>query len=553
MGSQKHIIKKQIIELNVPIKESAFLIQENIRVLYYDKIIKILDDIFSEICAENEYRFFEKIEINIGRIKLTDFDKEFFDKLKLQFYELLIEQIKEDKSEKTTKLISPDGKVIRTPFITRKQKEEFKQSLTKMEYHTKLIKHFILTGVLPWWADVDDSDINKILLVTLNTENEEISEFVGSVITSETVQKRLIYQFDVSTVKILLTKLFSQNVAKVYEWEKQIIILLDYVPELHVHLHKIKGEIQSIRINTLIELSAEDKPSGFYLEHIFEILQSFGIKAIAAIVEKMLETVYHQRVAEIKTKSEIFKSLEKYKETVSLKFTPRKVEIIKPGGKRITLPKKHEKIQEAEDVYLLREKDIIEPKRRIINEWKEDKLIQDVLAEEEKTDVDQLFVSNSGLVLLAPYLMKFFNKLNFIDGDKFINKENQFEAVHVLQFLVTEQEKSPEQMLALNKILCGLDVAFPVPITFKITEEIIFECNNLLRSVIDNWKNLGSTSINGFRESFLRRGGIIEIGQINILLRVENRPYDMLLNSIPWSYTVIKYPWMKKSLYVEWR
>ena len=36
-------------------------------------------------------------------------------------------------------------------------------------------------------------------------------------------------------------------------------------------------------------------------------------------------------------------------------------------------------------------------------------------------------------------------------------------------------------------------------------------------------------------------------------LLVEPRAFDMLLDQLPWSFSMIKHPWMDRVVYVDWR
>jgi hypothetical protein len=75
----------------------------------------------------------------------------------------------------------------------------------------------------------------------------------------------------------------------------------------------------------------------------------------------------------------------------------------------------------------------------------------------------------------------------------------------------------------------------------------------LLNTAISRWDIISNTSIEGLRNSFLKRDGKIEWGEDKIILHVEMKSYDMLVDKIPWNISVIKLPWMKNSLYVKWR
>ena len=71
--------------------------------------------------------------------------------------------------------------------------------------------------------------------------------------------------------------------------------------------------------------------------------------------------------------------------------------------------------------------------------------------------------------------------------------------------------------------------------------------------MITNWKSVGQTSVAGFRESFLQRRGRLTRKDDAWQLKVEQRAFDMLLDSIPWGFAAIKHPWMERVVYVKWR
>jgi hypothetical protein len=78
------------------------------------------------------------------------------------------------------------------------------------------------------------------------------------------------------------------------------------------------------------------------------------------------------------------------------------------------------------------------------------------------------------------------------------------------------------------------------------------EAEDLITSAINHWKALKSTSIKGFQISFLQRKGILTEKEDLWTLQVEKKSHDLLLDSLPWSFSLIKLPWMKKMIQVEW-
>ena len=97
-----------------------------------------------------------------------------------------------------------------------------------------------------------------------------------------------------------------------------------------------------------------------------------------------------------------------------------------------------------------------------------------------------------------------------------------------------------------------MPVSSPVPmdIVLKQSEKLLVK--DLIEVTMSRWKKGASGSIENFRASFINRDGRLSIVNEVWNLKVDQRGYDILLNSLPWSYGMIKLPWMLKPLTVEW-
>ncbi len=181
--------------------------------------------------------------------------------------------------------------------------------------------------------------------------------------------------------------------------------------------------------------------------------------------------------------------------------------------------------------------------------------VQDPLGTEQNDDnfdFREIYIENSGLVILWPYLGKFFKNIKLSNEGEFVNEYSAMRAVHLLQYLVTDKCEFPEHLLPLNKLLCGRDVSRPISNTFEISDYERDECEKLLSTVIKHWSALRNTSIEGFKATFLQRNGVLVREEACWLLRVERKTYDMLIDVLPWGISMIKLSWMKTLLNVEW-
>jgi len=166
---------------------------------------------------------------------------------------------------------------------------------------------------------------------------------------------------------------------------------------------------------------------------------------------------------------------------------------------------------------------------------------------------EPMYVDNVGIVLLAPYLPRLFQMLSLINQNNFKGETEQLKAIAAIQYAITGKTSSLNQQYKINKILLGMDISKPIPQLPELTEEEKKMCESMLNGVLQNWEKLRRTSIMALREAFLMRPGKIEMKEDSIHLTVEEKAYDMLLDSVPWNFRLIKFPWMDKRIDVKWR
>jgi len=171
-----------------------------------------------------------------------------------------------------------------------------------------------------------------------------------------------------------------------------------------------------------------------------------------------------------------------------------------------------------------------------------------------EADHQHIYVGNAGLVLATPYLPLLFQMTDLISEGRFRDAEATQRALHLLQYVTDETaERSPEHLLPLNKILCGLEPDWPAQRNIDLSDAEKETAEELIRTMIAHWRVIGNTSPRGLRESFLQREGRLSLANDAWHLLVQPRTFDMLLDALPWSFGVIRHPWMTRVLYVEWR
>lgn len=154
------------------------------------------------------------------------------------------------------------------------------------------------------------------------------------------------------------------------------------------------------------------------------------------------------------------------------------------------------------------------------------------------------------MVIVAAFIPALFEKTGLAVANeiKYLDR-----AVCFLQFLVTDSANMMEYELVLPKIICGVPIEQTIDTgRFHPDKALRKEADDVLTSVIEHWNILQNTSVNGLRESFLKRNGKLTFDGKDWLLQVEQQPYDMLLQHLPWNISMIKLPWMEQLLKTEW-
>jgi hypothetical protein len=159
---------------------------------------------------------------------------------------------------------------------------------------------------------------------------------------------------------------------------------------------------------------------------------------------------------------------------------------------------------------------------------------------------------NAGLVLLHSYFPSLFARLDLLEGQHFTTPEAAARAIAALHRLATGLDQAANAAsLPLCKLLTGIPLETQVP-DAELNDEQHRLCDSLVEAAIAHWPAIGQQSLDGFRGNFLRRDGMLVRGEDRWNLRVEKRSYDVLIAHAPFSYALIRHPWMPQPIHVDW-
>ncbi|UFH33152.1 hypothetical protein LNP04_05395 [Chryseobacterium sp. C-71] len=182
-----------------------------------------------------------------------------------------------------------------------------------------------------------------------------------------------------------------------------------------------------------------------------------------------------------------------------------------------------------------------------------DKNINDLETNTSELQISSLYIDNAGLVILHPFLLNLFQKLDLCNNEVWIDKESQHKAVLLIQYLVTGQEVFFENELILNKLMCGFPIESVINTKQKISKKEKEVCNDLLLVVLEYWSVMKNSSVEALRETFLQRAGKLSLSETHPSeLWVEEKGVDVLLASLPWGIGLVQTPLMNNFLHCYW-
>jgi hypothetical protein len=169
----------------------------------------------------------------------------------------------------------------------------------------------------------------------------------------------------------------------------------------------------------------------------------------------------------------------------------------------------------------------------------------------EKAVESPISVAAAGMVIVHPFIQELFREQSLLTEHDFRSEECRHTGVHMLAYLAFGNLDIEEYDLLLAKLLCAMPWEHSLP-PWELADEQRKACDKLLIAALHHWAALKSRSVQFLRQQFFWRNGKLKTTDDGWQLTIEKRAQDILLDRLPWGVGVIRMPWMKKMLYVNW-
>lgn len=200
MPGQKHIIHRQVIEVEVPSVEGAWTLQNRISDTYKYNLLHVLEEIFDSIAPPGEVLRIDRLEIDLGNMKAESLEEEIAAKIREKLSEKLVKIRQEAEGNSGAADAEEQVSFRKRPAVYSA---------------TDFLIHFLRTGNVPWWHDRSEfGSAREILVRFIHEKQDWIRRCFPQLLREVPVRRRLIAVFE-NSILVPLLSLLDKNSAAV--------------------------------------------------------------------------------------------------------------------------------------------------------------------------------------------------------------------------------------------------------------------------------------------------------------------------------------------------
>ncbi|MGZ8157291.1 MAG: contractile injection system tape measure protein [Methylobacter sp.] len=269
MSQQRHVIKRQTVEITLAKKEDAWPIQQTLSRIFQQHFPAILDRCLSEFSHPDCLQRIDRLELDLGELDASRLEAEILDSIEVTLRQALHE------------------------FITPPQfPSTVKQQADPMQAHLELFEHFVREGCLPWWADSTQSHMpEKSFTALQNNDPQTLTYLLIKLIQEPRCLQRLINYFGdgyLVTMTVLITAASKELATS----------LLQTLQAVQASLHQFSGvpvlRLRATLWQSLLQVAIAGEPPVFrHAEFLTAVtarwarLQGISHKALVSCIQQL--------------------------------------------------------------------------------------------------------------------------------------------------------------------------------------------------------------------------------------------------------------------------
>jgi hypothetical protein len=522
MMELSHRIFRQKWQVSTPTEKQGFAIRKELRQEWEERLLPIFDRAFSEYVSTDEMVHIPKIEINLK----VSYGKELWDEVAVGLYQQLSELLRSEN------LNGGEGSGKKSEPVT----------IPLKQHRFELLLYYLENGVLSADSAFQPDGMVTVLPEAIQENRQQLMEYIRRNKVSQPFLFRLIQFLQVEEI-VRLTEEVSRAMPEIAKEELNLLLQGLLISELsHFNLHTSRMLVAAF----LHVANCHDNPTTV----------PDWKEAAARLLSKEGMFYYERFFAYLHKKSRLSPSSVHWKNHFSgpseyLVMNRQNIVSQLPGKEIVAGFWNGNEIDEISNLKNNTDLDFYFAKSRVSQTSSTNLLFSDPsLNQPGELGIPVQF---AGLVFLHPFFSRLFTISGIItEGDKQIPVRNLSRAAALLHFVATGREELFEFELGFIKPLLGMGPSDPLAVSKGLlNQKQMEEAESMLQAVVSHWSSIGNTSNDGLRTTFIQRKGMLYPFENGWKVILESAAYDLLLNTIPWSYSIIKLPWMDKPIFTE--
>jgi len=171
--------------------------------------------------------------------------------------------------------------------------------------------------------------------------------------------------------------------------------------------------------------------------------------------------------------------------------------------------------------------------------------------QEEVNQNEGQYIQNAGLILIHPFIKTLFEHCELLDPKTQQLTDPEL-CAHLLHYIATGKINAPEYDMIFEKFLCNIPMHQTINRHIKLSRKHKKQAKNVIESVQHNWAPMKKSSAALLQNEFFQRPGKLVITDSDYTLTVERKTQDILLEKLSWGIGLVKLPWQKKFIFVNW-
>ena len=204
MSEQRHIIKRQVLELKVGRAEDARRLQTEMSRIYRQRIVPLIDRYCTELSTPDRIHRIDSLELDLGVVDLHHLEDDLVAKVRTQLRQQLAAQI------------SAQERQAHSPGISLKTTSQL-----------ELFSLFAQTGSLPWWADASQPHLlDDSLQHLIRHAPGPLRRLMRELAQAERPLQRLVQHVDEASLSALFTLLAPALKAYLASFPQELVAVL---------------------------------------------------------------------------------------------------------------------------------------------------------------------------------------------------------------------------------------------------------------------------------------------------------------------------------------